>query len=370
MSIEKIAVLGAGNGGLACSADLSLAGYKVNLFAPKFKYIEPVLERGGIEITGQARQGFARLNKVTTDIKEAIEDVDLVLVVTPAFDHKHLAELCAPYLKDGQIIVLNPGHTGGSLEFATTLRKLGVKKNVKIAETMTLTYACRRLGPAQVKVYILVKKLLFAAFPGKYTGDIADTFKELYPSIVPARDVLETGLTNLNAVIHPPGMILNAGWIENSNGNFSFYTQGISESVGKICEAIDQERLNIMEILGLKRIDFVEWYNMTGYTPLSGVSITEALRASKQQEQFKAPDNMKHRYLVEDVPYGLVPMASIGKMLSCPTPVINSLINLASIINNTDYWKEGLTVDKLGIQGMSVEELIKFLHEGFDKRYE
>jgi len=119
-----------------------------------------------------------------------------------------------------------------------------------------------------------------------------------------------------------------------------------------------------METLGFKRISLVKWYNMTGYTPLKNVSISEALRASKQQEEFKAPDNMKHRYLVEDVPYGLVPMASIGNMLNSPTPIINSLINLSSIINNTDYWKDGLTVDKLGIQGLSGGELNEFLYKG------
>jgi len=366
MSVEKIAVLGAGNAGYACSADLSLAGYKVNLFeAPKFKVnIEPILKHNGIEITGQARQGFAKLNKVTTNIKEAIEDVDIILVVVPAFAHKFMAEMCAPYLKDGQIIILNPGHTGGSLEFAVTLQKLGVKKAVRLAETMTLTYATRRTGPAQVKVFILVKKLLFAAFPSKYTEEVADVFKDLYPSIVPAKNVLETGLTNINSILHTPGMILNAGWIEHSKGGFSFYTQGLTQSVGRVCEAIDEERLNLMETLGFKRISLVKWYNMTGYTPLKNVSISEALRASKQQEEFKAPDNMKHRYLVEDVPYGLVPMASIGNMLNSPTPIINSLINLSSIINNTDYWKDGLTVDKLGIQGLSGGELNEFLYKG------
>ena len=366
MDVEKIAVLGAGNAGHACSADLSLAGYKVNLFeSPKFKAnIEPILKRGGIEITGQAREGFARLNMVTTNIREAVEDVDIILVVVPAFAHKFMAEKCAPYLKNGQIIILNPGHTGGALEFAITLQKLGVKKEIKLGETMSLTYATRREGPAQVKVFILVKKLLFAAFPGKATMKLIDVFKELYPSVVPATNVLETGLTNINAVLHPPGMILNAGWIEHSKGDFSFYTQGITESVGSTCEAVDKERLGLMKALGFKPISLVEWYNMTGYTSLRNVSISEALRASEHQEEIKAPSSMKHRYIVEDIPYGLVPMASIGNALDVSTPIMHSLINLSSIINQVDYWSEGLTVKKLGISGLSRDDLNAFLYEG------
>lgn len=365
MDIQKIAVLGAGNAGYACSADLSLAGHKVSLFEfPKFKAnIEPILKHGGIEITGQAREGFARLHKVTTNIKEAIEDAEIILVAVPAFAHKLMAEKCAPYLKDGQIIVLNPGHTGGALEFGATLQKLGVKKDIKLAETMTLTYATRRAGPAQVKVFILVKKLLFAAFPGKDTEEVIDVFKDLYPSVVPATNVLETGLTNINAVLHPPGMILNAGWIEHSKGDFSFYTQGLTQSVGSVCEALDKERLSLMKALGFKPISLVEWYNMTGYSPLKNVSISESLRASERQEEIKAPSSMKHRYIVEDVPYGLVPMASLGDMLNVSTPIMDSLINLSSLINRVDYWSEGLTVEKLGIPDLSLDDLNAFLQE-------
>lgn len=366
MDIQKIAVLGAGNAGYACSADLSLAGHKVSLFEfPKFKgNIEPILKRGGIEITGQAREGFARLHKVTTNIKEAIEDVDMILVAVPAFAHKFVAEKCAPHLKDGQIIILNPGHTGGALEFAVTLQELGVKEDIKVGETMTLTYATRRVGPAQVKVFILVKKLLFAAFPGKDTEEVIDVFKDLYPSVVPATNVLETGLTNINAVLHPPGMILNAGWIEHSKGGFSFYTQGLTQSVGSVCEALDKERLSLMKALGFKPISLVEWYNLTGYSPLKNVSISESLRASERQEEIKAPSSMKHRYIVEDVPYGLVPMASLGDMLNVSTTIMDSLINLSSLINRVDYWSEGLTVEKLGIPDLSLDDLNAFLQEG------
>jgi opine dehydrogenase len=364
MDIEKIAVLGAGNGGHACSADLSLAGYKVNLFNRSPEPIEVIRKRGGIEIIGKAREGFARLNKVTTNIKEAIEDVDMIMVVVPAFAHKFMAEKCAPYLKDGQIIILNPGHTGGALNFAKTLQGLGVKKDIKLGETMTLTYGTRRRGPAQVTVYTLVKKLLFATFPSKDTEEVTDVFKNLYPSVVPATNVLETSLTNLNAIIHPPGMILNAGWIENTEGDFSFYTQGLTQSVGTICEAVDEERLNLIKTLGFEPISFSDWYYMTGYTSIKAVSISEALQSSKQQEKVKAPSSMKHRYIVEDIPYGLVPMSSLGDMLNVSTPAMRSLIYLSSLINRVDYWSEGLTVRKLGISDLSLDDLNAFLQEG------
>jgi opine dehydrogenase len=127
----KIAVLGAGNGGYACSADLSLAGYQVNLFElPKFKTsIKPIMQTGCIEITGAARTGVAKLNKVTTNIEDAIKGVNLILIVVPAFAHKTFIETCIPYIENGQTIVFM-GKGGGALEFAKALKDQGIKKEI------------------------------------------------------------------------------------------------------------------------------------------------------------------------------------------------------------------------------------------------
>jgi len=361
----KIAILGAGNGGYAASADLSLAGFDINLYeSPEFKEnLKPIIEHGGIEIIGAARNGFAKLNKVTTSIKEAIEGVDLIMVIVPAFAHKILAKRCAPYLAD-QPIVLNPGHTGGALEFAKELKKEGFRGKIKIGETMTLTYICRKSNQAQIKVFHVMKKLLFGVFPSEYTEELYRLFKELYPSIVPAVNVLESGLTNLAAMFHPPGMLLNSGWIEFTKGNFKFYYEGITPSVARVVEALDKERLKIMEKFGFKPIPFTEWYYLQGCTPIKAKSVYEALQAGGPDQYLKAPSTLAHRYVVEDINHGLVPMASIARMFNIPTPNMDALITIGSTINQTDYWKEGLTVEKLNIANLSMEKLKEFLEKG------
>jgi len=119
-----------------------------------------------------------------------------------------------------------------------------------------------------------------------------------------------------------------------------------------------------MKTLGFRPLTLVEWYNMTGYTPLRNVSISDALRASERQEKIKAPSSTKHRYITEDVPYGLVPMASLGDVLSVSTPIMDSLIALSSLINQAEYWSEGLTAKKLGIADLSSTDLNAVLYEG------
>lgn len=360
----RIAILGAGSGAHTAAADLSSRGFEVNLYElPSFeKNIEPILKRGGIEVVG-VKEGFVKLGKVTTDIKEAIEDVDLVMPMVPAYGHKPMAEFCAPYLKDGQIVVLTPGSVGGALEFAKTLKEKGVKKDIILGETSTLPYACRLIGPAKVHLYLIVKRFLVAAFPGKSTPAIFKVFQNLYPAAVAAVHVLETSLACGNPVIHPAATLLNAGRIEYSRGEFYMYKEGVTPSVARLIEAVDKERISLGKALGINVIPEPEQSLLQGYTHKAtyyeGYSMSDIFTA------VKGPRSLQDRYITEDVAYGLVFWASLGDMLGVPTPVCKALIQLASIVHQTDYWREGKrTVEKLGISGMSAQELNRFLAEG------
>ena len=364
--VLKIAVLGAGNGGYACSADLSLAGCQVNLFElPEFKAsIEPIVQRGGIEITGAAKIGFAKLNKVTTDIEDAIKGVNLILIVVPASAHKTFIETCIPYIENGQTIVFM-GKGGGALEFAKTLKDQGIKKDITIGETCTLPYTARITGPAQVKVFATVKKLPAAAFPAKDTDKLIKIMKEIYP-VAPASNVLETVLLDLNTIVHPAPVILNAARIE-SKEEFFLYAEGVTPAIARVVEAVDKERLAVMEALGLKPIPFPELVYMIGLAAGKCNTILEDFTSFQGiigARELKAPSTLNARHITEDVPYGLVLLASIAEMIGVTTTVTRSLIAIASVLNQVDYWKVGRTTDKLGISGLKVEELKKYLTTG------
>jgi opine dehydrogenase len=361
----NVAVLGAGNGGCTATADLSQRGFNVTLFeSPEFEQnIKPIIKNGGVQFAGAIGTGLAQPKKVTTNIREAIADADLIMIVTPAFAHNILARKIAPYLRD-QLVVVNPGHTGGAISFANTLKENGYAGKIRIGETMVLTYICRLVEPGNVRVFHVMKNLLFAAFPGKYTAELYDEFKKLYAAIVPGVNVLETGLTNLAAVMHPPGMLLNAGWIEFTKGQFKFYFEGITPSVGRVVQALDEERLRLMECVDLRPVPAMQWYFRQGCTPIDTNSVYDAFQAGGPDQNLKAPGSLDHRYVVEEVEYGLVPMASMGRMFHVPTPNMDALIRIASTASQRNFWAEGLTAEKLGIAGLSLQDLKYFLAEG------
>lgn len=353
-------VLGAGHGGLAMAAHLAITGCKVNLFNRTEEHVQPVRDRGGIDVTGEV-EGFAALNLVSSDPAEALDNMDVLMVVVPATGHRGMTEIIAPHVKDGQIIVLNPGRTGGALEVAQVLRDKNPSVRPYIAEAQTLLYASRGTNPGQVHIFKIKNSVPLAALPAYQTVDILPVIRKALPQFVPGDNILKTSLDNIGAVFHPAITILNAGRIEDTHGDFEYYVEGVTPAVANVLEAIDRERVAVASALGIRANTAREWLYLA--YDAAGKTLIDAMRANPGYRGIQAPGTIQHRYITEDVPASLVPIASIGEMLGVPTPMIRSVIHMASAMHGVDYWAEGRTVDRLGIKGMSVKD-IRFLVVG------
>ena len=368
MSIEKIAVLGAGNGGCAAAADLTLRGYEVRLFSRSESTIAKLAKRGEIEMIEDGVKKSAAPYFMSSHLPAVVQGADLIVVVAPAVAHEYLARNLANHLTDGQRVLLNPGHTGGSLHFANLLRGLGCKSDVRLCETVTLTYICRMPEPGRVEVYRRTTNLRCAAFPGKFTGKLVSEIQAVFPNIIAAENVLETGFSNINAIMHPAGMLGNAGWIEKTGGDFLYYREGITPTIAAWIEEIDEERLEIVNRLGLKPLRFIDIFFQAGLTSIdarASGSVYRAITESEPNRTIKSPSSLDHRYVKEDVGYGLVPMAEIGRLMDVKTPVIDALITLASVAMGTEYRSEGLTLEKMGLAGVQPGDLANILQNGF-----
>ncbi len=361
-----MAILGAGHGGCAAAADLGRRGYAVRLHARSAERLRPLREQGGIEARGIV-QGVVPIAMMTTDVAEAVEGADLIMLVVPSVAHEDYARVLAPLLTADRPVFLNPGHTGGGLHFVRELRQAGYAKPVKTCETVSLTYVCRMEGPAMVGIYTATKQLGFAAFPGKHAALLHTLLKPLYPETVLRSSVLETALSNMNAVFHPPGMLMNAGWIESTHGDFLFYRQGITEGVGRVVSAVDTERMAIATALGVPAIPFMEAFYRAGLTSQAALrsgSVARACRESEPNQTIKSPSSLDHRYVHEDVGYGLVPMAALGRLAGVPTPTMDALVHLTSQAVAMEYGRTGLTLEKMGLRGKTPGELAGFLQRG------
>ena len=258
----KFAILGAGHGGKALAAHLAIKGFSVNLYNRTLSRIKPIIKMKGIELEGEVK-GFGRLDIITDDMESAINGADIIMVVVPANGHGPIAAQCAPYLKDGQIVVLNPGRTCGALEFLQVLRKSGNKKDIVISEAQTFIYASRGMGPATARIFRIKQAIPVASIPSEKNSEVVNKLNEAFPEFIPASDVIETSFNNMGAVFHPSITILNASRIESTLGNFQFYIEGVTQSVARILESVDQERVDVAAALRCENIySAIDWLSM------------------------------------------------------------------------------------------------------------
>ncbi|MCX7855184.1 MAG: NAD/NADP octopine/nopaline dehydrogenase family protein [Anaerolineae bacterium] len=357
-------IIGAGHGGKAMAAHLALMGFPVTLYNRTLGNIAAIKARGGIELESfeGGPRGFARLASATADMAEALAEADIVMVVVPSTAHADIARAAAPYLRDGQIVVLNPGRTGGALEFTKVLRDCGCTADVTIAEAETLIYASRSDGPAQARIFSIKEAVPVAALPATRTSRVLEALAPAYPQFIDGVSVLHTGLNNMGAIFHPALTLLNAGRIESTGGDFQFYIEGVTPSVARVLEVLDRERVTVAAALGIRARTALEWLKMA--YDATGADLYEAIHNQPGYYGIKAPPTLNHRYITEDVPASLVPIAALGERYGVSVWGINSIIRLACIIHRTDYWRRGRTLERMGIEGMSVSEVTRYVMEG------
>ena len=361
---KKYAVVGAGHGGKAMAAHLALMGFAVNLYNRTPEHIDVIKKRGGIDLESSAGgpHGFGRLALVTSKIAEAIKHVEVIMVVLPSSAHADVARAMASHLKGGQIVVLHPGRTCGALEFVKVIRDNGCTADVTVAEAETFIYASRTDGPAQARIFRIKEAVPLAALPSTRTQCVLDAICDAYPQFIDGVDVLNTGMNNMGAIFHPALTLLNMGWIEATHGDYQFYIDGVTPSVARVLEVLDRERVTVASALGIRARTSLEWLKLAYDT--TGADLHESIHNQPGYYGIKAPTTLNHRYIFEDVPMSLVPIASLGKRYGVSVRGMESMIQIASIIHRTDYWRRGRTIEKLGLEQWSVSELTRFVQDG------
>ena len=358
----NIAVLGSGNGGCAVAFDCAAHGHQVSLFDfEQFpENIKAVQNKGGIHGEGEL-EGFQPVAYAGHEIEKALDGADIIYAVGPAYSTRPFAEACKPYLKQGQIVIVCPSSCGGAIEIKNGAG-LGLRDEaVLITETSTLPYAVRLLEPGKIRIFNKLKGGLFlAAIPAKNTNYVLEQVRDVYPAMSAAKNILQTSLQNGNPVIHPSVSLLNTALIERTHGDFYFYEEGVTPAVGRLLRGIDEERIAIGRRLGLEILAEPEIGTLQGY--MREATYDRGYIEAPGFQGIKAPSQLDHRYIQEDVGYGLVIWHKLGEQIGVETPNITAVIRLATTVMDRDYLAEApRTMESLGLSGLNPDELTHLL---------
>ena len=352
----NIAVIGAGNGGQAIAGDLAIRGHDVSLYDSNFELLDTLKQKGGIELEGQI-VGFAKVTIVYT-ISEAISNAEIIMIVTTANAHGILGEQMSPFLKESQVVILNPGRTGGALEFRAGLNRANCNKRIYLAEAQTLVFACGLRKTGLVNIIGIKDKILLSSLPSTDTNFILNKISCLYNCFIPAQNVLVTSLENIGAIFHPIVVLFNAAAIERDN-SFYFY-RDMTPEVARFIEKIDEERLKVGKAYGINLLSAKDWVSFA-YSNIKGDTLCDRMRNNPAYHDILAPTSIKCRMLTEDVPTGLLPISELGKLMNVRCDLMNSVITISQTLLNCDFYATGRTLANLGIQDMNKDKLLNSL---------
>lgn len=362
---KRVAVIGAGNVGCALAAHLTLRGIEVRLCNRSGRRLEEIHRSGGITVTG-AVEGVATIATMTTDVAEAVREADVVAVTVPSPALPSYAEALSDATTDHQLIWLDPGHSGGGLYLGAEIRRRRGGDPL-ICQLSTASHGSRMAGPATVGVFALTAASL-AAFPSRHLDECHGRVDALLPGqFSTAPSVLELDLQNVNAVMHPAQMVSNASWIEATGGNFLVYREGSGPGTSRIIERVDAERVALAGGLGVPTLSLVDALARAGYTTVEAARTGSVYRALQEGEAIggvKAPPTLDHRYLHEDVGWGLVPWIALARVAGVPTPTMEALTTLAGDCLGVDFSRDGLTLDRMGLTGIEPGDILPYTQDG------
>lgn len=353
----RIAVIGAGNGGAAAAVELTLAGHDVAIYARSAGTIAPFVA-DGIHYKGVLGEGVSRPVLLSSDIAEATRDAEAAVICLPTFAHIGVARALVDCgWGASRPVILNPGHTGGAFEFETAYRARA-DYAPPIVEFATLAYIARKPAPNMVNVTGRANSLRAAALPG--AEQALALACQLFPGVYDSGDVIACDLANINMIVHPPGAILGAAWVEATGGDFTFYVQGMTPGVIEIMRSLDLERMAVARAFGHELQNIISEMKSVGSVPIdASESDYSAIAAGEANRQIKAPNSLSHRYYMEDFGHGLVPFLAYATVAGVDVPIASALVKLGLGANPNRDTMAMRTAKTMGFDGLSLEALVR-----------
>jgi opine dehydrogenase len=363
---ETVAIIGGGIGGVYLVAELGMAGHRLRLHDLDDARLADIRAHGGLDVEGEPG-GFAAVEHATTDLCTAVDGADVVIVVTGGNAQATVARSLAPLLRDGQIILLIQGNTGGSLIVRRALDDAGCRAHVDVAEMDNYPYSCWRLAPTRIRPIVQKRWLQIAAFPGRSISAIFSRLSSLFPHAVAAPTVVHTGFTNANAMLHVANCVANAGKIDRGEA-YKFYAEGVTPSVARLYEAINAERVAVAAALGASVPTLDDWFERVYGVRGATLVQTCQLLTTNSDGPYQAtgtPKSFDHKYITEDVPVGLIPMSALAAVSGVATPAIDALITLVHALTGRDFAAEARTLERMGLVGMDASQIRRVAETGF-----
>jgi opine dehydrogenase len=355
----KIAVLGGGHGGYAAAADLAETDHSVRLWRRDAAALAPVIDSGAIVLVDARGRREVAFAGATADLGAALAGAELIVVPSPATAQADIARAMAPHLESGQVVFLPPG-TFGSFVMARIVRESGARADVMWAETGTLPWLARRLGPREVRITMRAVRLPTGVYPARRSDEALAVIAKAFPSVHACGDALSGALMNAGPVIHPPLMVMNAAPLQHHE-RWDIHAEGTQPAVRAVTDRLDLERIAVREALGYGAPHYPLADHYANDRWMYGDAHKKLVDSGDWREHI---DLHAHRYVSEDTELGLAFLASVARWCGVDAPVAHGLLAVTGAFLGRELRFGPRTLESLGLAGLDRARLQRLLHDG------
>ena len=348
---EKVSVIGNGALSVGVAAQMARGGADVT-------YIDAAKSEGTAQKVELGVRGVETYTANLTCVAgeyASVKDADIVVFAITGSLYDTVFREVTPHIREGQIAVFFPA-CFGAINFLRIMRERQLA--ITVCEAVSFVYVCEQLDGNIIQVQNKKSRMRIAVNPTNQAAYVIDRLNRYFEVLVPARNFLETSLDNINMTLHPLPLLLNIASAERNLSTFHHYTDGISSKVGKLMEKMDQERMMIGAAFGVNLTSayqqLVEYYGERNLPSLTEYASSD-LGPYTKIKGF----GLDSRYINEDIPFLIVPAASLAEAAGVKTPIMNLCIELANHIMDKEYREIGFTLYKMGLDALTKDDLLK-----------
>ena len=354
--MTKIAILGAGSIGLGMAAFCAAQGHSVRLFGRSIREVQPdwpIAAQGALDWQGPVAAHPA--------VASAVAGAEVILLCVPGDAQKTLIDALVPELHEGQTVVISAQYSLSALYLSRQLSARGLA-DVPIVALGTTMLTGRRLTAQSVRVMSVRNEYGFALYAGARAPQTAALMRALSGKDLRQIPMSEVVFGNANPIAHVPNALCNLTRIELGE-EWSNYGK-MTASVCALIEALDAERCAVAARFGAAPITFAEHLHRSFGAARGGVyEMVQAIGETRQG--LNGPATMTTRYLTEDVPYGLVPIARLGALAGAAAPAHAAFITLLSTACGCDFAAQNDLLAALSLADMPLADIRRAVEQGW-----
>lgn len=355
----RVGIVGAGSIAFGTACLLEQMGHEAMLWSPSGERTKALAQGETLTATGAIEGKFHP--KVASDAKELVQAAEVVFIALPGYGHKFAFDAISPFIREGQTVVISSHASFGALYLGRTLAKRGIV--VPIVAWGTTVVTGRQKSPTEVNVSTVRKKIDLSTVPASASAHGLDICQKLFGDrFVDRGSLIAIALSNLNPQNHMGIALCNLTRMER--GESWSQGQNVTPKVGALLEALDEERLAIAKALGLDVRTIFQHFHLSFHVPVSSISqMNQEMHAAGNGGA--GPTTAESRYVLEDVPFGLVATVKLGRLAGKPADLHESGIKIFSALYGRDFFAENDLLAALDLDSLSLADIVALSRDGY-----